>query len=53
VQPNYESVYQEIEKLMLHPERIPDLKRQSQEYVCRHHDFKKVAQQYIDTWSKK
>lgn len=53
VQPNYESVYQEIEELILHPERIPDLKRQSMEYVCRHHDFKKVAQQYIDTWSKK
>ncbi|SEF71808.1 Glycosyltransferase involved in cell wall bisynthesis [Xylanibacter ruminicola] len=53
VQPNYESVYQEIEKLILHPERIPDLKRQSLEYVCRHHDFKRVAQQYIDTWSKK
>jgi hypothetical protein len=46
VQPTYESVYHELEQLVLHPERIPLLKQQSIEYVRRHHDHIKVAQQY-------
>ena len=46
VQPNYESVYQELEQLVLHPERIAELKHQSVEYVRRHHEYLKVARQY-------
>lgn len=46
VQPNYDSVRQELEQLVLHPERITTLKQQSQEYVRRHHDYLKVARQY-------
>ena len=46
VQPNYESVYHELEQLILHPERIPELKRQSLEYIKRHHDYIKVAREY-------
>ena len=46
VQPNYDSVRNELEQLVLHPERIATLKRQSQEYVNRHHDYLKVARQY-------
>ena len=46
VEPNYESVYHELEQLVLHPERIAELKRQSIEYICRHHDYIKVARQY-------
>ncbi len=46
VKPTYESVYDELEQLILHPERIPELKRQSIEYVRRHHDYVKVARQY-------
>ena len=46
VQPNYESVRDELEQLLLHPERVPELKRQSMEYVRRHHDYLKVARQY-------
>ena len=46
VQPNYQSVYDELEQLILHPERISDLKKQSVEYVRRHHDYLKVAEQY-------
>lgn len=50
VEPNYESVYKEVEQLVLHPERIPELKRQSIEYVRKHHDYLKVASQYLDYW---
>ncbi|MBP7358653.1 MAG: glycosyltransferase family 1 protein [Prevotella sp.] len=46
VLPNYNSVYDELEKLVLHPERIPKLKRQSIEYIRKHHDYIKVARQY-------
>lgn len=46
VQPNYDSVRHELEQLVLHPERIANLKRQSQEYILRHHDYLKVARQF-------
>ena len=48
VQPYKESVYSEIERLVLNPDIIPELKRQSMEYVRRHHDYMKVARQYLD-----
>ena len=46
VEPFYESVCHQLEQLVLHPERLPELKRQSQEYVHRHHHYQKVARQY-------
>ena len=52
VAPTYDSVFHELEQLVLHPERIPELKRQSVEYVRKHHDYLKVAQQYLDFWSR-
>ena len=52
VEPTYESVYHELEQLVLHPERIPELKRQSVEYIKKHHDFIKVAMQYVDFWNR-
>jgi len=47
VEPNYESCCHEIEQLVLHPERVAELKRQSVEYVRRHHDYVKVAGEYL------
>ena len=52
VEPTYESVYHELEQLVLNPDRIPELKRQSVAYVRKHHDYLKVAQQYLDFWTK-
>lgn len=46
VQPTYESVYHELEQLALHPERIDLLKRQSMEYIRKHHDYVTVARLY-------
>lgn len=48
VQPTLQSCREEIEQLVLHPERLPLLKQQSIDYVRRHHDHVKVAQQYLD-----
>lgn len=53
VLPNYESVCHELEELVLHPERIPELKRQSTEYIRRHHDYLKVAQKYETFYKEK
>lgn len=52
VQPDEQSVYDELEQLILHTERIPELKRQSVEYIKRHHDYIKVAQQYLNFYSE-
>ena len=46
VEPSYESVFHELEELVLHAERLPELKRQSMAYVSKHHDYMKVARQY-------
>lgn len=51
VLPTEESVYSELKKLVLNPQRIPELKRQGVEYIRRHHDYLKVAQQYLNFWS--
>ncbi len=51
VQPNHESCYHEIEQFVLHPERIPELKRQSMEYIEKHHDYIKVAKQYAELYA--
>lgn len=46
VQPNYQSVYDAIVDLALHPERISGLKWQSIRYIRKHHDYVKVARRY-------
>lgn len=46
VLPNEESVCHELEQLVLHPERVVELKRQGLDYIRRHHDHRKVAGQY-------
>ena len=51
VLPNYDSVYHAIEQLALHPKRIAVLQQQSIEYIHRHHDSVKVANQYLDLWN--
>lgn len=50
VQPDEEDVYRQLEWLVLHPERIAQLKRDSIEYVRRHHDSLKVAKRYLEAW---
>ncbi len=53
VLPNYESVYHELEELVLNPERIPELKRQSLAYVQKYHDYRLVAKQYETFYHQK
>ena len=37
--------------MLLHPERLPEQKRHSVEYVRRHHDVDKVAKEYETLYS--
>jgi hypothetical protein len=53
VQPSYDSVYHELEQLVLHPERLPQLKQQSVDYILRYHDYIKVARAYETFYTKK
>ena len=46
VQPCYDSVYRELEQLIAHPERIITLKKQSIQYVRKHHEYIKIARKY-------
>lgn len=52
VQPDEEDCFNKIEHLVLHPELIPQLKRDSLEYINRHHDYLKVAKKYSDLYSQ-
>ena len=53
VQPTYESVRHELEQLVMHLERVPQLREESWQYVKRHHDYLKVARQYEQFYLKK
>lgn len=50
VEPTYDSVLQQLEQLVCDPDRIMRLKRESIEYVERHHDYIKVARQYSELY---
>ena len=52
VEPSFDSVYSQLEQLVLHPERLPLLQQQSIAYVSRHHDHLKVARQYEQLYGK-
>ena len=52
VEPDEESVYEALRDLALHPESLPRLKADTLAYIHRHHDHLKVAQQYLDFWTR-
>ena len=50
VYPSEEDIFRKLEFIVQHKEQIPILSAQSIEYVRKHHDHVKVAQQYADFW---
>ena len=46
VEPTRESVFRALESLVLHPEKVDEMKKESVAYVRRHYDFVQVARQY-------
>lgn len=53
VMPDEEDVYKKMEQLVLHPENIDSLKRDSVTYVKRHHDHIEVAKRYLAFWESR
>lgn len=46
VEPTRDSVFKALSSLVLHPEKVNEMKMQSVEYVRRYHDYIQVARQY-------
>lgn len=53
VQPTEESVYDELKKVVLHPECLTKMRSDSREYVSRHHDYRRVALMYEALYKEK
>lgn len=53
VTPEAGSVRRALKELIAHREDIPLLKRESQEYVYRHHEVSKVTEHYLRFWNEK
>lgn len=53
VEPNEESVYRALCNLVEHKEDLPRLSRESRLYIERHHEYRRVAQRYLDFWSER
>ncbi|GAB6012784.1 glycosyltransferase family protein [Viscerimonas tarda] len=53
VLPNEEDIFTKLEQLVLNKDRIPELSLQSRLFVDKHHNYKKVAQQYLDFWTSR
>ena len=53
VTPSEQDVYDKLEWLVKNKQQIATMQQQSIEFVTKHHNPEKVAQQYIEFWSKK
>ena len=53
IKPDKKDIYAKLEELVLNPDKIRDLSVKSREYVCRVHDCKKVAAQYVELFKEK
>ena len=53
VEPTYESVVHQLEYLIAHPHEVERLRQQSVEYICKHHDYIKVARRYEELYQGK
>ena len=53
VTPSEQDVYEKLEWLVKNKQMIATMQQQSIEFVARHHCPTKVAQQYIEFWSKR
>lgn len=50
--PSEEDMYNKLENLILNKQEIPKIAENSRIFVEKYHDHIKVAQQYIDFWTK-
>ena len=50
VEPTEESVYQALKDLVKHSDKVSRLQSESQMYIEKHHDYRKVAQRFLDLY---
>ncbi len=53
VYPSEEDVYKKLEGLILNKSNISAISENGRNFVEEHHDYKKVAQQYLNFWTNK
>ena len=51
VLPDEEDIYNKLQDILLHKERIAQMQLDSIKYIGRHHTPQKVAQRYLDSWN--
>ena len=51
VLPDESDIYRQLEWLILNKEEIPGLSLRSRQFIEKHHDYLKVAHQYLDFWN--
>lgn len=52
ITPSEEDVYKKLEHLITHKEQIAQMQKESVEFIERHHSSEKVAQRYLDFWTR-
>jgi hypothetical protein len=51
IRPSVDQIVFEMEKIIENKNGIQEMGRRSREYVEKNHNYIKIAQEYIDTWS--
>ena len=49
--PKVDSLVVALEELIKNPEKIKEIGLAAQDFITKHHDYKKVAQKYLDSWN--
>ena len=49
--PKVDSLVVALEELIKNPEKIKEIGLAAQDFITKYHDYKKVAQQYLDSWN--
>lgn len=52
VYPSFDGVFEKLEWLVLNKKLLPKLSRDSRVFVEEHHDYLKIAKQYLDFWTR-
>lgn len=52
VLPDEKDIFEKLENLILNRSQIPQQSKDSRLFIEKHHDYIKIAQQYVDAWSK-
>lgn len=49
--PDANYLFNKLEMLILNPKRITEISKNARAFIKQHHDYKKIATRYIETWT--